>query len=238
MATPAPTLQIAPCFAVPMAMVRHPDPEPLNRELRSLFLAREAEGERYRNAQPSMRATANVFESEFRLFESNEPCIVKLREFCLRSLSTVVAELNGYDAEHMRRLKVFASAWFHVTRQRGQFGVHNHAMASWSGVYCVDTGDGPQPRPDSGLLSFVNPAATAAMFIDLSLTNIKQPFDTMVREFKLAPGDLVIFPSWLLHQVTPHHGPSERITAAFNAWFKLDTSGAAPDAPLPAMFRR
>lgn len=237
MATPSPTLQIAPCFAVPMAMAKHPDPEPLNRELRALFLAREGEGERHRNPQPSMRTTANVFESEFRLFESTEPCLVKLREFCLRSLSTVVGQLNDYDAEHMRRLKIFVSAWFHVTRQGGQFGVHNHAMASWSGVYCVDTGDGAQPRADSGLLSFVNPAATAAMFLDLSLTNIKQPFTTQSREFKLEAGDLIIFPSWLLHQVTPHYGPTERITTAFNAWFKLDPAAAAAVEP-GATFRR
>ena len=32
------------------------------------------------------------------------------------------------------------------------------------------------------------------------------------------PGQLVIFPSWLMHEVLPYVGRAERIVAAFNAW--------------------
>src|SRR5689334_2752168 len=220
MSTSTPTVQVAPLFAVPLAVARHPAPEALNRALRELFIAREAEGDRHRNPQPSMNTTGGVFESEFQLFNTDQPHIAELRDYCWRILTRVVMDINGYTPEFMRQLRIHASAWFHVTRTDGYFGLHNHAMASWSGVYCVDTGDGDKPLPDSGLLSFNNPASSSAMFLDLSVNNLKPPFDTGGRTFKLSPGDLVIFPSWLQHQVTPHRGPGERITVAFNVWFR------------------
>lgn len=231
MNSPSVSLQIAPCFAVPMAIAQHPDPGPLNLKLRELFLSRESEGAKHRNPDPSMKTTDGVFESEFHLFETEDARIVELREFCFRVLMRVVAELNGFDTEFTRQLRIHASAWFHVTRNGGAFGVHNHAMASWSGVYCVDPGDGNQILPDSGLLSFVNPAATAAMFLDSTLANVKAPFNLKSREFKLQAGDLVIFPSWLLHQVTSHRGPKERITVAFNAWFRTEPARTPEAAP-------
>src|SRR3546814_2978119 len=57
------------------------------------------------------------------------------------SLYGLVGELNGYDDDFLRRLHINADAWFHITRNGGYFGLHNHPMASWSGVYCVDDGD-------------------------------------------------------------------------------------------------
>jgi uncharacterized protein (TIGR02466 family) len=221
------SVQIAPAFAVPMALARHPAPAELNQRLRALFLQRAAEGERHRNPAPSMKTTRDVFESEFRLFESADADILALRDFCWRALLKVVAELNGYPPDLMRRLRIFASAWFHVTRQGGYFGVHNHPMASWSGVYCVDPGDGGDPAGETGRLSFVNPQASSQMFVDTSLAQLREPFNIGSRDFRLQAGDLVIFPSWLLHQVTDHRGPAERITVAFNAWFRLDPADAA-----------
>ena len=35
------------------------------------------------------------------------------------------------------------------------------------------------------------------------------------------PGQLVLFPSWILHDVKPFEGEGERITVAFNCWFSL-----------------
>ena len=32
---------------------------------------------------------------------------------------------------------------------------------------------------------------------------------------------LVMFPSWVLHDVKPFEGDGERITVAFNCWFTL-----------------
>ena len=34
------------------------------------------------------------------------------------------------------------------------------------------------------------------------------------------PGELVLFESWLRHEVVPHRGPRERVSISFNySWF-------------------
>ena len=103
-------------------------------------------------------------------------------------------------------------------------------MHSWSGVYCVKH-DGDDPASDSGRLTFINPHSAATMYLDMALANMKPPHAMSPRSLRLEPGQLVLFPSWLLHEVLPFEGEGERITVAFNARFMLD--GAQPlDVPL------
>ena len=45
------------------------------------------------------------------------------------------------------------------------------------------------------------------------------------------PGQLVMFPSWMLQEVLPYDGDDIRITAAFNARFRL-AGATRPDEPL------
>ena len=69
------------------------------------------------------------------------------------------------------------------------------------------------------------------MYLDMALANMKPPYAMSPRMLRLEPGQLVIFPSWMLHEVLPFDGEGERITVAFNARFMLD--GAQPaDVPL------
>ena len=208
-------------FAVPFGFDSFPDCAALNAELRSLFLAREAEGQAHANARPTMTINPSLFESRFDLFKWPEPSVRRLREFCWESLYAIVAQTTSHDAATLRKLVGHADAWFHITRRGGWFGLHNHPMASWSGVYCVDAGRDDSGRRDSGLLSFPHPARDGAMFVDPASRALKLPYNYATREFRLEPGQLVLFPSWLMHQVTPFAGDGERITVAFNAWFTL-----------------
>jgi len=215
--------RVFPGFAVPFAEVELPDTQALNAELRELFLEREGAGATYRNPDPSMFMQSGVFESRFDLFQWPEASVGRLRELCNAALFRLVAELNGYGSEQLRGLRMNVDAWFHVTRPGGTFGLHNHPMASWSGVYCVDSGyDG---EPQSGELVFMHPAATANMFMDLGVANLKQPWGISPKSYLLRPGQLVLFPSWVLHQVLPYHGDRERISVAFNVWFRKTQAG-------------
>ncbi len=222
--------QVISAFAVPFAISERPESDQLNVQLRDLFLHRESLGGAYRNARSTMPIGNALFESEFGLFDWQEPCVQQLRAYCFNTLFNVIANLNGYDEATMRRMRVRADAWFHITRNGGYFRLHNHAMASWSGVYCVDPGDPSPDDKDSGLLSFVNPMATSAMFMDSSIYRLKPPFGYAPREFRLSAGQLILFPSSLLHQVLPYQGRRERITVAFNSWFNLEQAetGAMP----------
>lgn len=219
-------LQIAPFFAVPFGFAKLDDCAALNAELRTLFLARAAEGERYANPRPLTQRNTQVFESEFQMFRWPEPCVQRLKEFCLRHLLQMVAELNGYGEPMVRKLLIYTDSWFHVTRRGGFFALHNHPMASWSGVYCVDPGRHDAGKPASGQLSFVSPSIAAAMYLDAANANIQGPFANHIRHLNLEPGQLVLFPSWVMHDVKPYEGEGERITVAFNCWFQLQETKA------------
>ena len=203
-------------FSVPFVFAQHPQPEPLNATLRELFLARETEGARYANPNPYTVRNAQLFESHFDLFEWPEPCIAQLSEFCLGTLMRTIGELNGYDLAALRRLSMATDAWFHVTRRNGHFGVHNHPMASWSGVYCVTPGQHDADQADSGRLSFINPHSTTTMYVDAGNAHLQSPYSRSNLGFQMVSGQLILFPSWMLHHVMPFYGEGERITVAFN----------------------
>jgi uncharacterized protein (TIGR02466 family) len=217
MSTPA--FQIAPAFSVPFVLCQHPDPESLNDRLRQLFLDREAAGERYANPQPLVQRNQALFESNFELFDWPDKPVSELRDYCWAQLYRAIRELNGYDLEQLRKLHIAAESWFHVARKGGYFALHNHPMASWSGVYCVAVGEDHSGLQDSGLLSFISPMAANNMFLDMAIARMGQPYSYGPRQFRLQPGQLVMFPSWVLHEVRPYFGEGERITVAFNARF-------------------
>jgi hypothetical protein len=211
--------QINPLFSVPYATEQLVDCASLNQELRELFIRREAMGKRFANPNPYTPRNKELFESNFDLFGWPEACIATLREFCLSRLALTVANINRYDAASMARLQVITDAWYHVTRRGGFFGLHNHPMASWSGVYCVSPGLHDADQPDSGKLSFVNPFAQ--MYFDSGNSQQQAPFQTGSMAFSLQAGQLILFPSWIQHQVMPFFGEGERITVAFNCAMKF-----------------
>lgn len=215
------TIEINPVFAVPFAQDQYPDATDANREIRALLLAREAEGMRYANPNPSLKQQAGVFESDFNLFSWPEPCIQKLRQFCWGALGQTLQQLNGYSADEMRRLQIFSHTWFHVTRYGGFTIMHTHPMASWSGVYCVAPGESPQDRPESGVLRFHNPHHYSNYFLDAGNLRLRAPYHHGTWSVRFEAGQLVLFPSWLQHEVLPFYGNDERITIAFNCWFGM-----------------
>jgi uncharacterized protein (TIGR02466 family) len=217
--------QIVPAFAVPFAEAQHTGAAALNEELRTLILAREAEGARWRNPSPSMRISRELYESDFNFFAWPETCVQQLREFCWSAMSRLIAQLNGYGTEVMDQLAIHSHTWFHVTRAGGYFGLHNHPMASWSGVYCVSPGDDDPERPDSGQLCFSNPNQIAYMYVDPANNHMRAPYTMNGKTYRLRAGQLVLFPSWVNHEVLPYRGQSERITVAFNCWFRLPEQG-------------
>ncbi|HUN27133.1 MAG TPA: putative 2OG-Fe(II) oxygenase [Steroidobacteraceae bacterium] len=220
-------------FAVPFAFSRYPQPASLNAALRAYFLA-QAGGGKAANPRPLTYRNDALFESHFNLFREADPAVQELKRFCWDQLLAVIGKLNGYDVATLSRLQIYNDCWFHVTRRGGFFGLHNHPNASWSGVYCVESGKSDPDKKMSGVLSFVNPTISSAMHMDAGIARMQLPYGAHVANFSLEAGQLVIFPSWVLHDVKPFEGDGERITVAFNCWFTLpDPPASVPSAQAP-----
>jgi uncharacterized protein (TIGR02466 family) len=208
---------VRPLFATPFGEARLPNCERLNRELESLFLARENDA--HRNPTPSHIPQAETFESRFNLFRWTESCVQELRAFMLNAVAQMVIETTSLSAADIAKLAFQNHTWFHISRYAGSFVAHNHPLASWSAVYCVRAGESVQQHPDSGVLRFFDVRQGANAYTDPANATLHRAFAVAPVELKLQAGQLVIFPSYVFHEVTPFYGTDMRITVASNCWF-------------------
>ena len=215
--------ELSAAFAVPLLQTRLDDCAALNKELRALFLERARAGDRFANPEPRVKRNKTLYESRFDLFDWPESCVQQLRQFCLGRLYGLIKQINNYDDDVLGNLHFGIESWFHITQQSGYFAAHNHPNHSWSGVYCVQH-DGDDPESDSGRLCFINPNLASNMYVDAANVRLQRPFSGAPLMLRLMPGQLVLFPSWLLHEVMPYEGTSQRITVAFNARFRYTGS--------------
>lgn len=218
-ATMATAPKLINAFTTPFFEAHLENASTLNDELRTLFIERERQGDKYRN--PYMTpGKVGLFESDFDLFRWTEQPVQKLRSFCMDTIGHVIASLNGYDRGELARLEIINHTWFHITRKGGYTTYHNHPMASWSGVYCVDPGDAADDSSDSGILRFLDPRGMGNMFLDAGNSRLQQPFRVASLNFRLTPGRFIVFPSYLFHEVAPYQGDGTRITVAINSWVR------------------
>ncbi|MGB8327772.1 MAG: putative 2OG-Fe(II) oxygenase [Steroidobacteraceae bacterium] len=213
----SPVIVVTPTFAVPLGETSLDPCDALNRELEALFLQRETD--EFRNPTPSHLPQQETFESRFNLFSWPEPCVQQLRAFMLAAIGRMVLQVSAVGPEELARLQMHNHTWFHITRFGGSFVSHNHPLASWSGVYCVRAGEQVPDQPASGVLRLFDTRPGADAFRDPANSRLRRSFAVGHRELRLQAGQLVIFPSYLFHEVAPFYGRDTRITVATNCWF-------------------
>ena len=207
-------------FAVPFADIHMPDHESLTQELTQLFLKKEAQGDAFRNDVRRDTQQGSLFESKFDLFYWEEPAAKKLAHFCHSAVVSVVKGTSDYTQGEIEALKFDYHAWFHITREGGYQALHNHSNASWSGIFCVDPGDQVPERPDSGAVRIYDPRGNASYYLDAGNSRLKMPANHGSYQVTHEAGKLVLFPSYLFHEVFPYQGTKPRIVVAFNCWIK------------------
>lgn len=106
----------------------------------------------------------------------------------------------------------FAMAgWANVLRNSQYNSLHRHPNAFRSGVYYVNGNASAEPKhPFSGKLELIDPRSGASLNY-MEGTNLYGR--CLVNP---SPGQMVVFPGWMQHQVHPYFGPGERISIAFN----------------------
>jgi uncharacterized protein (TIGR02466 family) len=111
-----------------------------------------------------------------------------------------------------------ANMWANVNRSGHGNEFHSHPGGYWSGVYYVDDGGIADDPSLGGELEFMDPRGPmAAIYAPHLAVAMPGGLKAGANE-PLIPkaGRLVMFPSWLLHQVRPYRGNAERISVAFN----------------------
>lgn len=109
------------------------------------------------------------------------------------------------------RLKLFG--WMNANPQGAFNAPHTHPGAHWSGVYYV-----AQPEIEdgtSGMIEFVDPRSDLPNWRLLRAA----PFRAK-KKLRPLPGEMILFPSYLVHWVYPNEAEGERVSIAFNATYK------------------
>ena len=107
--------------------------------------------------------------------------------------------------------QVITEAWINING-KGHFNYsHDHPGSLFSAVYYVKGG------ADKGELEFKTPIAAHTYTISNEMVGGFNAFTGHAMVIPPVTGDLLIFPSWLLHRVNMSQSEEERISIAFNS---------------------
>lgn len=206
---------ISPMYAVPLMHCEIPRHATLNADLAKLFFELEMQGDKHRDRE-HRDTQIGIFESNFYLHQRTEPCITMLFGYIKQALFSLIQGINGYSDMQMSKIHLDMHSWFHITRNGGFQSAHTHPNASWSAIYCVDPGDADDPN--SGIVRFHDPKSSSLMFMDPAIAQMQMPYRLGAFKLTHRAGQMVAFPSYLLHEVFPYTGQRPRVIVALNAW--------------------
>lgn len=159
-----------------------------------------AQADRDNSSSPNLSHTAM-------LRPGDSPLLVAAAELITPHLSgfgeLMFGERLGWSIKEM---------WVNVLDAGGRQAMHNHANSFISGVvYLTPT------HPDSSTVFMKSPGGTDFAFKNDHAGVSRSEFsaDKWISPVP-SPGDMVLFPSYLMHAVPPNQG-ERRITMAFNA---------------------
>ncbi len=184
-------------FPTPFLRVSQALPAALVHDLVQHFAAQAV---RDNNSSPNLSHTAMLRPGDSPLFVSTaERVTPKLVDFG----ALMFGERLGWSIKEM---------WVNVLGTGGRQAMHNHANSFASGViYLTPT------HPDAQTVFMKSPGGTDFVFKNDHAKTNPSPYsaDKWVSPAP-APGDMVLFPSYLMHAVPPNPG-AQRISLAFNA---------------------
>ncbi|MCH8896062.1 MAG: hypothetical protein IH927_07355 [Proteobacteria bacterium] len=181
-----------------------------------MFLQKAEEDDGVRNEIRRDTQHGELFESKFDLFHWQDEPVKELAKFCHRALASTIFELSDYSEDEFSKLVFDYHAWFHITKNGGFQALHHHQNASWSGIFCVDPGDSPQEFPQSGAVRFHDARGLADQYRDAGNGRLKMPARFGGYQVDHEAGRLLIFPSYVDHEIFTYMGQRERIIVAFN----------------------
>ncbi len=188
-------------WGTPVFAFTWPNATAINTELKALILERKAsQPSRHTNGHEGWRSSDDVLKWPSPAVQTLQAWIVEAFKKATQSTS------RGQDYSGSIRI----SCWANVNHSGDFKAVHRHPNSAWSGVYYVDAQQPEDTSNRSGHIHFQDPRCGAGMCPDA--------FDLFGQQRELQPstGQMLLFPSWLPHGLSPYHGKGERISIAFN----------------------
>jgi uncharacterized protein (TIGR02466 family) len=195
-------------FATPVAAMELPDGDARNAELKRIILARRAQ-------TTSVQASnAGGWHSDRDFQDWGGPRVAEILGFARELANRMTADRSGKQA----RLDWTTSIWANVNEFGDANMCHYHAGAFWSGTYYVDDGGCAVDPSLGGEFEMLDPRGPGPGMYAPALKFTGEDGASVGAAETIPPraGVMILFPSWLLHQVRPYRGKATRISIAFN----------------------
>ena len=200
--------EVIPLFATPVAMIDVPDAARLNADLRKVIdLHRQSDA-------GTQHSNLGGWQSGWDMDRWGGAAAIKLLAIGRNTANRLTTDRQGKSVNVNWR----ANMWANVNRSGHGNEFHSHPGSFWSGVYYVDDGGIAADPSLGGELEFMDPRGPGPAMYAPQLA-FAMPGGLSVGANETVPprsGRLVMFPSWVLHQVRPYRGNAERISVAFN----------------------
>jgi uncharacterized protein (TIGR02466 family) len=188
-------------FPTPLISDRLDGAEAVNRALEPLILARRA-------ADPGIaRSNQGGWHSDTGLLKWAADAV---RPAIARIVALADANIVDLQARPGQRRGWLLEAWANVNETGAANAPHSHGAVYWSAVYYVraDPGEG-------GEILFNDPRAPM-IEMHAPFLRFRQDGGEGVVRHRPVTGEILIFPAWLVHSVTPWLGKGSRISVAVN----------------------
>jgi uncharacterized protein (TIGR02466 family) len=202
-------MQYAQLFSTPIALFEPPGLEALNKEMTEILVA---ESETVASV-----AVSNVggWHSRFDLHKRPQSCFRTLSDIVVASAQELTETLAKAAGSPFPKMIGTTEMWAMVMRHGDYTIAHTHAVNHWAAVYYPDVGDADQKTyPKSGTITFVDPRLgfVPVPGLDMVVANF---------EINAKPGQLLMFPGWLMHYVHAYKGLRPRVSIACNVHFEV-----------------
>ena len=169
---------------------------------------------RMRNEKGLQRSNIGGWHSDTDMLDWGGSAAQKLASSAI-SLSKRLSHFIGGTAED---LDWSVKMWANVTPSGGLNHIHAHPGNLWAAVLYLDMGDTEDGVDVGGNFYLEDPRFPMCAMRETALRMMgidgkPQQYEV---EFKLARGNLIVFPAWLRHGVRAYSGPRERISIAMN----------------------
>jgi uncharacterized protein (TIGR02466 family) len=195
-------------FATPVAAVEVPGAAALNAALERTILRRRAE-------TPSVQASnSGGWHSDRDILTWGGPAMAAIIDVAKGIGTRMTADRHGQPV----RPAWTAQAWANVNANGHGNICHYHPGAFWSGSYYVaDGGCGDDPSL-GGEFEMLDPRGPGPGMYAPHLKFAGEDGNSVGggETIRPRPGLMLLFPSWLFHQVRPYRGDGLRISIAFN----------------------
>jgi uncharacterized protein (TIGR02466 family) len=155
------------------------------------------------------KVTKDVDKKTTVYFTGQEPELKELFTEIMHRVKSIHDGLGFADNTHQS----FYNSWVNVNENPYAYVPHVHNDCPgmvFSGVYYVKAGE------DANFIEFKNPNPLVGYMLFPKMLKEYNSFNSSVMRIKPRTGHLLIFPSWLAHNIVPAEKIEDRISIAFN----------------------